>query len=221
MDNILITGTNKGIGLQLVKKHIQKGDKVFAVCRKPSNELLNSGAQIISDIDFLNSDFVLHLAEKTKGITFDRVIANAGVWQVDTFTSFDANSIRKQFEVNALAPLLLIKSIENQLVAGSKIILISTRVASLQDNSSGNEFGYRMSKSALNMAGINLAHSLEDQGICVFMFHPGFVRTDLTKGDGLIDTRESAKNIVSLADELSLINTGSFWHAIEKKQLPW
>lgn len=221
MENILITGANKGIGLELVKKHMKRGDKVYALCRTPSDELTQSGAQVISNINFLKDDFELLLSKQIENVRLDRVIANAGIWKVDTFESFRMESIRQHFEVNTLAPLRLIKCLEKQLKTGSKIILISTRVASLMDNSSGNEFGYRMSKTALNMAGVNLAHALKAREITVFMLHPGFVKTDLTKGDGLIDASVSAENIVNLSDELRLKNSGSFWHAIEKKQLPW
>ncbi|PCI54766.1 MAG: hypothetical protein COB45_07730 [Gammaproteobacteria bacterium] len=121
------------------------------------------------------------IARKAHKNQIDRVIANAGIWDVDTFDNFNIESLKKQFEVNVLAPLRLTKAIENNLVSGSKIILVSTRVASHQDNSSGGEYGYRMSKSALNMVGINLAHTLLERKIGVFMLHPGFVRTDLTK----------------------------------------
>lgn len=221
MENVLITGANKGIGLQLVKQHMERGDNVVAICRQPSEELLASGASIVSAIDFLSDDFETSLLAQIKEISFDRVIANAGVCHFDSFESFDPVLIRQQFEVNALAPLRLIKSIEHLLSQGSKVILTSTRVASHQDNSSGGEYGYRMSKSALNMAGINLAISLRERGISVFMLHPGFVRTNLTKGEGLIDTKDSATSIVSLSDELTFSDTGCFWHAIERVRLPW
>ena len=186
-----------------------------------TNELLKYKDKGESYIYIQSDDFEHSLLQQIQNVRIDRIIANAGVWEVDTFENFNTDAIRKQFEVNALAPLRLIKSVEVQLNADAKVLLISTRVASHQDNSNGNEYGYRMSKSALNMAGINLAHTLEERGIAVFMLHPGFVRTDLTKGEGLINTRVSADSIVSLSDELQLINTGSFWHAIEKKQLPW
>lgn len=221
MQNILITGANKGIGLQLVKAHIKRGNKVFAVCRTPSDELNVSGAEIIANIDFLNKDFEQTLLEKVSHLKFDRVIANAGIWQKDTLTSFTPDSIRNQFEVNALAPIRLIKALESQLMAGSKIILMSTRVASHQDNTSGEEYGYRMSKSALNMAGINLAHTFKERKIAVLMIHPGFVRTALTEGEGFINADYSAEKVLQISDELTLINTGSFWHAIEKQPLPW
>ncbi len=220
MEKILITGANKGIGLQLVKQHINQGDHVVAVCRKPSDELIESDAQIISGINFLTDDFEQQLLSQIKDKYFDRVIVNAGVLLPDTFDDFNVSAIREQFEVNAIAPLRLIRVMEHLLIAGSKIILTSTRVASHQDNTSGGDYGYRMSKSALNMAGINLAISFRERGVGVFMLHPGFVRTELTKGEGLINTQESAKSILSLANKLDHSDSGSYWHAIEKKQLP-
>jgi len=221
MENVLISGANKGIGLQLVITHLKRGDKVTAVCREPSIELKKSGAQIVENIDFLTADFEHSLLIQTNNQKFDRVIANAGVREVDTFSNFNPDAIKEQFEVNALAPLRLIKALQSRLNKEAKVLLISTRVASLKDNRSGQEFGYRMSKTALNMVGVNLAHALKEVGISVFLFHPGFVRTNLTKGEGLIDANQSAQCIVNLADELELFQTGSFWHAIEKEQLPW
>ncbi|MFX6040608.1 short-chain dehydrogenase, partial [Acinetobacter baumannii] len=80
----------------------------------------------------------------------------------------------------------------------------STRAASLGDNGRGGEYGYRLSKAALNMAGVNLAIALKQRGIVVFLLHPGFVRTDLTGGQGLVDADESAAGLLATIDRLGL-----------------
>lgn len=221
MKNILITGASKGIGLEIVKQHRGRGDNVFAVCRTITPALLATGANIISGVDFRDEDFEVVLRQQLGAVAIDRVVANAGIRDFDSYEEFDAASMREQFEVNAIAPLRLIKSLDHLLSAQTKIILISTRVASHQDNTGGGEYGYRMSKSALNMAGINLSISLAGRGIGVFMLHPGYVRTDLTQGEGLIDADDSAVKIISLSDRLELSDSGSFWHAIEGEKLPW
>lgn len=221
MSTILITGANKGIGLEIVKQHIGRGDDVIAVCRKPSDALSETGAKIISGVEFLDKNFETVLLEQLQVSTIDRVVANAGIRGFDNFEDFDADAIREQFEVNAVAPLRLLKAIDHLLPNKAKIVLISTRVASHEDNAGGGEYGYRMSKSALNMAGINLSISLREREIAVFMLHPGYVRTDLTLGEGLINADDSAVNLVRIADKLELKDSGTFWHSIEGNELPW
>ncbi len=225
MKTVLITGANKGIGLEMVKQHVNRGDKVIAVCRTPSKALQATDAAVVSNVDFLSEDFEKTLLNQIEQISsiphIDKVIANAGIRDFDNYQDFDVKAIRNQFEVNTIAPLRLIKALDALLTEKTRIILISTRVASHEDNTGGGEYGYRMSKSALNMAGINLSISLRHRGIAVFMLHPGYVRTDLTLGEGLIDANLSAQNIIELSDHLTLNESGSFWHAIERIQLPW
>ena len=93
-------------------------------------------------------------------------------------------------------------------------------MGSIEDNTSGGRYGYRMSKAAVNMAGRSLANDLKDDGVAVAILHPGFVRTDMTGRQGLIDPPESAAGIIVRVDELSLENTGTFWHA-NGEIIPW
>ena len=102
---------------------------------------------------------------------------------------------------------------------GSKVAIVSSRVGSIEDNSSGNNYGYRVSKAAVNMVGTNLRHDLEPKGIAVTLLHPGQVATDMTDGTG-VPPIESAKGLIERIDELDLENTGGFWHA-EGYRLPW
>lgn len=93
-------------------------------------------------------------------------------------------------------------------------------MGSIGDNGSGGHYGYRMSKAALNMAGVSLAHDLRPRGIAVAILHPGYVRTDMTGGGGHIDPPEAARGLLQRLDELTLESTGSFWHA-NGERLPW
>jgi NAD(P)-dependent dehydrogenase (short-subunit alcohol dehydrogenase family) len=104
--------------------------------------------------------------------------------------------------------------------SGGKIGILSSRVGSMADNTSGGNYGYRMSKAAVNMAGVNLAHDLKPLGVAVFLLHPGFVQTEMTGGRGHIGPDESARGLIARLDALGMDESGTFWHA-DGSQLPW
>jgi NAD(P)-dependent dehydrogenase (short-subunit alcohol dehydrogenase family) len=220
MSTVVITGSNRGIGLELARRHSERGDHVIAVCRSPSRELQAIGVEIVPDVDMANDASAERLGATLKGRVVDRVIANAGIRRIDTLDALDLQSIRYQYEVNTLGPLRLVSSLRNALTRGSKVVLVSSRVGSIADNRTGANFGYRMSKAALNMVGKNLALALREDGIAVFLLHPGFVRTNLTGGEGNISAAEAAPQLISLTDKLGLHQTGTFWH-VQGMELPW
>jgi NAD(P)-dependent dehydrogenase (short-subunit alcohol dehydrogenase family) len=123
------------------------------------------------------------------------------------------------FEVNTLGPLRVTEALAGNLRKGSKIAIITSRVGSIADNSSGGYWGYRVSKTAVNMVGTNLMHEFRPRGVAVALLHPGLVATDMSSRNG-VAPRESAAGLVARIDELSMDNTGSFWHA-EGYELPW
>jgi NAD(P)-dependent dehydrogenase (short-subunit alcohol dehydrogenase family) len=100
------------------------------------------------------------------------------------------------------------------------VAIVTSRMGSIEDNTSGGRYGYRMSKCAVNMAGRSLAHDLKDAGVAVAILHPGFVRTDMTGHQGLVDPPESAAGLIARIDELTLETSGGFWHA-NGERLPW
>ena len=128
--------------------------------------------------------------------------------------------MRAQFELNAIAPLLLTRALAPRLDPGAKVALITSRMGSIGDNGSGGYYGYRMSKAALNAAGVSLAHDLKPRGVAVVILHPGSVRTDMTGGHGMIDADESARSLLQRIDELRLETTGRFLHQ-NGEVLPW
>src|SRR5690606_27563059 len=138
----------------------------------------------------------------------------------ESLDDLDFDRIRKQFEVNALGPLRVTKALLPHLKKGSKVALITSRMGSIADNGSGGMYGYRMSKAALNMAGKSLAVDLKDRGIAVIILHPGFVRTDMTGGNGMIDPDESARGLIARIEELTLDRSGTFRH-MNGDELPW
>ena len=129
-------------------------------------------------------------------------------------------SFKRMYEVNSLGPLLTTQTLLNNLSEGSKVGIITSRMGSVADNDSGGSYAYRMSKAAVNAAGKSLSIDLKSKGISVGILHPGYVRTDMTNHNGLMDTDESASGLLARMDELNLNNTGSFWHS-NGDLLPW
>ncbi len=220
MAAILITGAARGIGLALTRQLAARGDRIVAVCRKPSEALAQiDGIRIIDNIDVADAAAVQHLQLLLEKLPLDIVIHNAGVMTDENLQQLDLDRIRYQFEVNSLAPLRLTQALLGNLRNGSKVVLISSRMGSIDDNSSGGMYGYRMSKAALNMAGKSLAVDLKPLGIAVGILHPGMVATALTGNQG-IPAEQAAQQLVERIDALSIDSSGQFFHA-NGNALPW
>jgi NAD(P)-dependent dehydrogenase (short-subunit alcohol dehydrogenase family) len=220
MATIVITGANRGIGLRLATLLLQRGDDVIALCRKKSPALEALGVRVEEGIDVSSDDVIAVLGERLAGVGVDVLINNAGILTSEALDDLDMERIRRQFEVNSLGPLRVTKALLPNLSEGSKIAIVTSRMGSLADNTSGSRYGYRMSKAAVNMAGVSLANDLKDRGIAVIILHPGFVRTDMTGNNGMVEPEESAAGLVARIDELSLETSGSFRHA-NGEALPW
>ncbi|MCM8529007.1 MAG: SDR family oxidoreductase [Lentisphaeraceae bacterium] len=217
---ILITGASRGIGLELCRQYHENGDRVIATCRQSTDELKELGVKIIENIDVTSVEDCHRLHDTLNGEFLDILINNAGILHSETLNNLDFEHIQEQFEVNAMAPLRITGSLLDKLRAGSKVIMITSRMGSMDDNTSGGYYGYRMSKAALNMAGVSLANDLKHRKISVGLIHPGFVSTRMTGYGGLIESPESAKNIIESIEKVSLENSGIFLHA-EGQELPW
>lgn len=217
----LITGTNRGIGLEYCRQLQAQGNEVIAVCRKASEELQNLGVQIEQNVDLTNQQAVGDLVKKLDGKKIDVLINNAGIVERISLEQLDLDSIRRQFEINAIAPLYFTSALLPNLTIGSKVILMTSRMGSIEDNTSGGSYGYRMSKVALSMAGKSLAIDLQPQGIAVAILHPGLVKTRMTNfTDSGITTETSVKGLLARIEALNLDNTGTFWHS-NGEVLPW
>ena len=220
MARILITGANQGIGLELVRQFASRGDDVIGVCRHASDELRAVGCELIEGVDVTDQVSIDRMADSVGDRVLDVVVNNAGILSHETLNDLDFDRMKKQYDVNALGPLRVTKALENNLAAGSKLAIVTSRVGSMDDNSSGGNYGYRMSKAAANMAGVNLAIDFKPRGIAVVLLHPGYVRTNMTGGNGLIDAQTSAAGLVAQIDGLDMEKTGTFWHG-EGYELPW
>ncbi len=221
MQRVAVTGANRGIGLAIVRRLRERGDEVVAICRQSSEDLEQTGARIVTGVDVGTLDDGEHLAREAGPGPLDMLINNAGILEPETLGENGwEQSIRHQFEINALGPLRVTLALSSLLGRGSKIGIVSSRVGSLTDNSTGGNYGYRMSKAAVNMAGVNLAHELKRREIAVFLLHPGYVRTEMTGRSGSKDASVAGRELVALMDRLTLADTGTFWHA-DGYPLPW
>ena len=217
---VVITGANRGIGLALAAGYKNVAANVIAVCRQSSSALAELGVRVIDNIDVADQDCVNRLVSELASCPVDILINNAGILSGDEWGAIDFDSVQRQFEVNAMGPLRVTQALAAQLQAGSKVALITSRMGSIADNSSGRAYGYRMSKAALNAAGMSLCHDLRPRDIAVGIFHPGYVQTEMVGGRGDISADDCAQRLMQRIDELNLDNSGSFWHS-NGEILPW
>jgi len=210
---ILVTGANRGIGLELSRQLKEGGANVIAVCRKPSPELSGLDVEIRQNVDVSSPHDVEALATGLKGRRIDWVVNNAGILESDSLETLDFESIERQFRVNTLGPLRVATALLDNLTDGSRIFVITSAMGSIGDNTSGGYYGYRISKAGVNMAFKSLSEDLRNRGIGVFMLHPGFVATDMTGHRGEVAAEDSARGLIRRMEELDLESTGTFRHA--------
>ena len=217
---IVLTGANRGIGLELARQWQTRGETVIAVCRRPSEELRALGVRIIDGIDVSDDESLRRLRKELDGTRVDVLYNNAGILRDEHLDAMDYDQIREQFEINTLGPLRVTTALLDRIAEGGRIGLMTSRMGSIADNDSGGRYGYRMSKAALNAAGKSLALDLQPRGIAVAILHPGYVRTEMTGHRGQITPAEAAERLIQRMDELGLENTGTFWHS-DGTVLPW
>ncbi len=223
MTTTVITGANRGVGLALTEQLLAKGHRVIAVCREASSELnALDGVRIESGIDVTLSSGIAELRARFEGQSIDWLINNAGVLRRSSLDDLEQqlDDFRLQFEVNALAPVRVTSALLPRLGRGSRVFIITSRMGSMADNTSGGHYAYRMSKAAVNAAGVSMAHDLRDQGIAVGLLHPGYVRTGMTGHTGHVDAGEAAAGLIQRMEALDLDSSGQFFHA-NGDPLPW
>jgi NAD(P)-dependent dehydrogenase (short-subunit alcohol dehydrogenase family) len=219
-NTVLITGANRGIGLSLATQFAARGDHVIGVCRTSSDALEATGARVEAGVDVTDQAAVEALARRLRDVQIDLLLLNAGVLERDTLMRIDFDAFRRQIEVNALGPLIVVHALNERLAEGGKVALMTSRMGSMEDNTSGGYYGYRASKAALNAIGKSLAVDLAPRGIAVVLLHPGYVATDMVGGSGDVSPDQAAKQLIERIDALTPTQTGSFQHA-NGASLPW
>ena len=219
---VLITGANRGIGLELVKQYAANGWKVLACCREPQsakalNALNNVKTFALDVADFKQIDA---LAMQLKGHAIDVLINNAGVYPHGSLD--DAHVWAEAFKINSMAPHKMADAFKSHIAKSTlkKLATLSSKMGSIDDNTSGGSYMYRSSKVAVNMVMKSLAIDLKPLGISVVTLHPGWVQTDMGGSNALINTQTSVTGLRKVIDNLSLANTGKFI-AFDGKEIAW
>ena len=225
---VLITGANRGLGLEFTKQYADDGWNVLACCRHPQSAMqLQALAQTKPNIKIVSldvSDFMQidALALQLKDVSIDLLINNAGVYPASSFGNVDYNEWTQGFKINSMAPLKMAEAFVQQITRSQlkKIATITSKMGSIDDNTSGESYSYRSSKCAVNMVMKSLSIDLKPYGISTITLHPGWVQTDMGGPNGLINAQTSVTGLRKQIAELNLGNTGKFM-AYDGKAINW
>ena len=217
---ILITGANRGIGLEFVKQYAQKDWQVLACCRHPESayalsDLAKSHANVaILPLDVTDDATIKRLATQLENQPIDILVNNAGVSLDDDngFGSVDRDDWQTTLNVNSLAPVLVSQALVKNVSKSDKKIMafISSKMGSISDNQYGMYYSYRASKAALNAQVMSMAIDLKTHGITTIALHPGWVKTDMGGPDALITTKTSVEGMSQVLSEITLKDSGTF-----------
>ena len=230
MATVLITGTNRGIGLEFVKQFLAREDTVLATCRDMGSatelrQLKNDTSKLhIFELDVSSQKSMEDLTLQLTGHAIDIFINNAGVYgpRDSTFGKVSANEWAKVLQVNAKAPMILTQLLIDNLRDGSdkKLLYITSKMGSINDNKGGGSYVYRSSKAALNAVVKSISVDLRDSGFSVAVLHPGWVQTDMGGPNALIDVTTSVSKMIGVIDNLNSHNSGSFFN-YDGGIIPW
>jgi NAD(P)-dependent dehydrogenase (short-subunit alcohol dehydrogenase family) len=228
----VVSGSARGLGLAFCAELARRGDDVIATCRRATPELAALGVEVVENVDVTSADAVAHAATAVEGRPVDLVLANAALYDSGGLDELDYETMLHEYDVNALGAVRLVSALLPTLREGSKIALVSSRGGSMGGNFTalaGGNYGYRMSKAALNLFGVLLSGDLRDRGVAVQVLHPGFVATDMARqgadrGRAPTETPrpapEVARDLLDRIDELTLEGTGR-WIDPAGDAVPW
>lgn len=228
-ETVLVTGANRGIGLEFAAQYAEDGWRVIASCRQPEQaselaRLATDGNVKIVQLDVTDGASVSALAAELKGSPLELLINNAGVYgpKGRGLGELDGAAWLEVFATNSIAPLQITGALLANLKAAKRprVVGISSRMGSIGDNSSGGAYIYRSSKAALNAALASAAIDLREAGIAVGILHPGWVETDMGGSNALIDTATSVAGLRKVIDKLDLKNSGRFF-SYDGSSIPW
>ena len=231
MMTVLITGANRGLGLEFASQYAAAGERVFAACRSPAaaDALRNmqkkaAGNLSILEMDVTDLENIRDAAARLQQFAIDVLINSAGVAGTpgQTAGNVDYKSWAHVLDVNALGPMRVLESFIEHIARSEKklVITITSAMGSLADNKSGGSIAYRSSKAAANMAMRSAAVDLAPRGISCVLVHPGWVRTDMGGPKAPLSPQESVKAMRQLIDTLGAKNSGHFY-GYDGREYPW
>ena len=226
---VVITGANRGIGLEFVSQYLADGWQVYGCCRRPESAtqlagLASNSALSIHELDVGNPDSVEKLALALSEQSIDLLINNAGIYggERQSFGDIDYAQWTRVLEVNTLGPYRVSTALANPVGNSEQrmIVNVSSAMGSIERYTTGGHYIYRSSKAALNMVTVNLAHDLRSRGITVLSVHPGWVRTDMGGSSADISPRTSAAGLRQLISNATIKDSGRFF-SWDGSALPW
>lgn len=232
MTAVLITGSNRGLGLEWVRQYAARGWRVFASCRDPDSAkelkaLVSAHPEVtLHRLDVTASDQIAALTESMWDETLDLLVHNAGVyfehWGKDPVGSIDYDDWQQTFRVNTLGPVRVTEAFLPQLSRGDRplVVAITSNMGSIANIDAGKDYAYRSSKAALNAAMHGLAHELGPRGIGVLLLHPGWVRTRMGGSSASLSPEESVRGMLSLVDCFEPGMSGAFLR-YDGTSIPW
>ncbi|HSV38888.1 MAG TPA: SDR family oxidoreductase [Nocardioidaceae bacterium] len=219
MSTAVVIGADRGIAHEIARQLNERGDTVIAACMVGNDALAAAGVTVEGGVDVTSDDAIAKFAARLteQGVKIDSLFHVAGVLGLDELGSIDYDDVRRQLEINTIGPLRTVEALLPLLHDGSKVGILTSRVGSLSDNTSGGMYAYRVSKAAANMVVLNLHHDLSKRGISVLALHPGMVATDLTKDYpgtyDYIQPDQAAAGLINDVDQLTPENSGRFQHS--------
>ncbi len=230
MATVLITGTNRGIGLEFTAQFLARGDRVVATCRDVAaaealNQLKNGQDNLeVLQLDVASTESMNEFVRQLGGAAIDIFINNAGVYGPANgkFGEIDAQVWSTVLRINSIAPLILSQMLMPNLRLGKdkKLLYLTSKMGSIGDNSGGGSYIYRSSKTALNSVVKSLSIDLAAEGFSAAVLHPGWVLTDMGGPNALIDTNTSVKGMMKIIDSLNQAQSGSFFN-YDGSIIPW
>ena len=222
MPTALITGTNRGLGLEFVRRYLERGWRVIAVNRSESDALKALAADsslTLAQAELTDSGDLQRVVAALGDASLDLVINNAGIMGTDTFRledkqrqglhDFSRDEWRSVFEINVFTPVQLIAMLRERLAPGAKVVTISSSMGSISGNSFGGWYAYRASKAAVNCLMKSVALELGDAVVSIAL-HPGWVRTDMGGPNADIDVETSIAGMMRVIDGLNSHDNGAF-----------
>lgn len=228
MSTVLITGANRGIGLEFTKQYGEAGWHVLACCREPKtaaalNALAANHSKInIYTLDVADFKQIDVLAKQLNNVAIDVLINNAGVYPEGNLSDADVKNWLNGFMINSIAPLKMAMAFRPHIAKSQlkKLATLSSKMGSIDDNTSGGSYMYRSTKTAVNSVMKSLSIDLREHGIAVVTLHPGWVETDMGGPNALINTQTSVAGLRKVIEHLNLANTGKFI-AYDGKEIAW
>ncbi len=231
MKTVLITGANRGIGLEHTRAFVARGTRVFATARSPgdANELNalaagHAGRITVLRYDAANPESLALLKSAVGDIPIDILLANAGAGTGprESFGAVDVEEVLQLIRINSLAPLKLAEALTENVARSERKLMAfqSSQLGSIGNNTSGGRYGYRISKAALNMVAKGIASDIWSRGVIAVALHPGWVKTRMGGAGAPVSVQQCVAGQQRLFDKLTMADSGHFFN-YDSTELPW